>query len=68
MIDDLQTGHREVMLRSTTSVGERFVLALDLLAEVNPAVVIDADVRSVHAAVGRLRDRAREVGYVGGMT
>lgn len=56
-----------VLLRTTTSIGERFVEALELLAAEEPLsiTVSAADLGAVREAVGALRARAVETGYVG---
>jgi hypothetical protein len=57
----------KVLLRTTTSIGERFLLALDLLAAEEPeAFVVNATAHSnVRRAVAELRTDAVATGYVG---
>lgn len=57
-----------VLLRTTTSIGERFLSAIELLAVEEPEsfAVSNSDLADLARIVGELRARAVETGYVGG--
>lgn len=59
-------GSIEALLRTVASMGERFSDAVELLHDKSDARMIGGEDRQLlREVVGRLRDRAREVGYVG---